>query len=169
MAKYNYDRYSIKKIWASSDTRSSNKAIESIFPGNSFPSGYEGYNKVEFEENTGKFKLSGSYVYVKDKWDLPIYKEPYNNTYIQIEYDSDGDYGYLYERKYERKYTSEKGSYLNTISAEEGTYPNDGIKDGYWYVRKGLSNKAPTISDTNRPLGDYNKSFIIKNTVSDED
>lgn len=36
-----------------------------------------------------------------------------------------------------------KGDYIKTIIANDGEYPNNGTKNGYWWVKKGL---APTFS-----------------------
>lgn len=42
---------------------------------------------------------------------------------------------------------TEKGSYIEDVTAPQGTYPNDGEKDGYWYVYKGVKEEYnPEIS-----------------------
>ena len=35
-------------------------------------------------------------------------------------------------------YTNSKGAYLSTIEAEDGTYPDDGVQGGYWWVKGAL-------------------------------
>lgn len=54
--------------------------------------------------------------------------------------DVNGDYVI---EKYEKtcQYSTRKVRYrlLETIEAEEGTYPDNGIQGNYWYVKKGLT------------------------------
>lgn len=47
-----------------------------------------------------------------------------------------------------RSKSTTKGTFIETIKAEDGTYPNDGVKEGYWYVKKGLVNKPPVLNLT---------------------
>lgn len=42
-------------------------------------------------------------------------------------------YSYIY------KSDSYKGDYIETVIAENGEYPDDGVYNGYWYIKKGLA------------------------------
>ena len=44
-----------------------------------------------------------------------------------------------------------KGSLIKTITAEEGTYPDDGIKGDNWYVK--IKKAIPTIKIGGRTVG----------------
>lgn len=58
------------------------------------------------------------------------------------------------------------------IVANSGTYPNDGIHtDGFWYVKTGTVNRAPTISviSLNKVLGPSSGNLVISGNVEDLD
>lgn len=58
----------------------------------------------------------------------------------------------------------------SSIVAENGTYPSNGVHtDGYWYVRKGVVNTAPTISGSNINLGSSHLAPVYTYTVNDVD
>jgi len=42
----------------------------------------------------------------------------------------------LYFVKHRGMFTSTKGDFIETIIAENGTYPDDGQQDIYWYIKK---------------------------------
>lgn len=44
-----------------------------------------------------------------------------------------------------------KGSLVKTITAEEGTYPDNGIKGDYWYIK--IKKAIPTIKIDGRTVG----------------
>ena len=44
-----------------------------------------------------------------------------------------------------------KGSLVKTITAEEGTYPDNGIKGEYWYIK--IKKAIPTIKIGGRTVG----------------
>lgn len=44
-----------------------------------------------------------------------------------------------------------KGSLIKTITAEEGTYPDNGISGDYWYVK--IKKAIPTIKIGERTVG----------------
>ncbi|CAK7080768.1 hypothetical protein [Tissierella sp.] len=62
-----------------------------------------------------------------------------------------------------------KGSFIEEIVAEDGTYPNDGKLGSYWYVKGGLANTPPTISGQDSNLGDRNTDFTVTYSVNDTD
>lgn len=66
----------------------------------------------------------------------------------------------------------DRGSFLSTVVAEDGTYPINGRHtDGYWYVRGTLANSAPTITlatTDNRTLYE-NDTFGISGLATDTD
>ena len=82
----------------------------------------------------------GGYNYVRI-FEIEIYGEKRNNIVwpylITWEKWSTGEYRSWNSKKmiYDIYYT--KGEFIGLVSALDGTYPNNGTKDGYWYVKKG--------------------------------
>ena len=71
---------------------------------------------------------------------LPIMYDVYRFEIDASEYyDTNGELRIYYDgSKYELIYQThdEKGDYIEDVEAEENTYPQNGIKDGFWYVLK---------------------------------
>lgn len=64
---------------------------------------------------------------------------------------------------------AEKGYYIDEIIAEYGTYPRDGVSDGYWYVQDRLANQSPNISGNSYDYSAIYKDFDIAFIVTDPD
>lgn len=63
-----------------------------------------------------------------------------------------------------------KGSKLGEVTSEnKNAYPNDGQKDGYWYVYEGIANQTPTISGKDEDLGGFKAPFKRVFSVDDPD
>lgn len=75
-------------------------------------------------------------------------------------------HGYKAERYLDRY---EKGSYIDDITAEDGTYPDNGQQGNYFYERVGFANRAPYISGNSLDLGSKTSNFDIEYIVTDED
>ena len=90
-----------------------------------------------------------------------------NDRYWQYNFDV-ANKSYT-EKQLEIRVSEEKGALIETVAAEDGTYPNDGIKDGFWYVRKGLANHPPTITLTtpNNATLYENGTYSIAGTAKD--
>lgn len=63
--------------------------------------------------------------------------------------------------------TPKCGSYLGVVSGDVGAYPQNGQKDGYWYVYDKELNSNPTISGSDLDLGSKDSDFTIDYVVSD--
>ena len=61
------------------------------------------------------------------------------------------------------------GAYVGLVQGQEGEYPQNGQKDGYWYVYDKALNQAPTISGSSTRLGTVRSDFDIRYTVYDAD
>ena len=67
-----------------------------------------------------------------------IYDKPTNTCFYWITQYPDGTYLVYKFISYLKPTRKERDKLIETVSASEGTYPNDGIHtDGYWYVKKG--------------------------------
>lgn len=61
-----------------------------------------------------------------------------------------------------------QGLYIGEVTAEEGSYPNNGRhSDGYWYVKDRLANTAPNISGSDMDLGSKTNDFDVDYVVTD--
>lgn len=77
-------------------------------------------------------------------------------------------YGRIYEPK--TTYYYSKGSRIDTVtSTNRNAYPNDGEKDGYYYVYEGIANQTPTISGQDEDLGGFKAPFKKVFSVNDPD
>lgn len=164
MAKYYYEKYSINTTYGEGSWSSVNNWVAGAYlpgsTGNSYYASYEfsatsGYiGQQKLAKNTPPcFMVSGSRV-----------TEILSSTFV--------DYGSTYHQsRYKDRVTlsQTKGSLIDIVMAENGTYPNNGISGGYWYVKGGLANTAPTISGFDSNLGDKNLGFVITYQVNDVD
>lgn len=87
------------------------------------------------------------------KANLPVYIFPASavgvttegNSYAKLTSSTSGAAsGTKYTRT--RKTNYSKGSYIETLEAEDGIYPDNGHQGGYWYVKIGTANDEPTLS-----------------------
>ena len=76
----------------------------------------------------------------------------------------------IYETRYTTTYS--KGSYVGTVTAAYNAYSNNARNsDGYWYVRKGLANKVPTVvlnTENNKTLYEAD-TITVAGTATDTD
>ena len=87
------------------------------------------------------------YTLVSYDWDIKGFRtqmvfDDYGNIHrseymiISTGHDSDNEYsqGIVYRAVANKQ--KEKDKLIETVSAPEGTYPDNGIKDGFWYIKK---------------------------------
>lgn len=93
--------------------------------------------------------------------DRPRSAERYDRLYAAINFiEYDVSYSYINVR----------GSYIGNItSTNRNAYPDNGEKDGYWYVYEGVANAAPTISGRDEDLGGFKAPFKKSFSVNDPD
>lgn len=128
MAKYYYDKYKIHEIFIGyKEVKGSFIEINeqrkdmtlrksySMISGGKFTLGSEVVKIPVGDSGTGYDLLND---------DVVLHYEVYPNNYRHRRITS------------ERDYKLSKGSYVETVKAEEGTYPDDGIKGDYWYVKQ---------------------------------
>lgn len=71
-----------------------------------------------------------------DSLTYQAYNEEY--SYETDDYEDYVSYTWV-TQTYFRERTYSKGIYVESTIAEDGTYPNDGEQDGYWYVKDRLA------------------------------
>lgn len=156
------DSIDSKKMYSdqTSTTDNSSGQITDSF----LPTSYEGYEIVADSSTGGYTSYKFSYTGDSATWDIENDGGPNEDKYyhkesptkikeLVVDYvitDSSGNIDevtYHYEDIIELDpYTiykhREKGSYIETIVANDGSYPDDGIEDGYWWVK----GDKPTVS-----------------------
>ena len=138
------------------------------------------YRDFEFDKKTGEYNLIGriqgkdadffgsnpDYLYDNDGNDktVDVYKCGHDDIiyYREIKYT-----GYFYSTL--DKKIPKQGSYVGLVQGGEGEYPQNGQKDGIWYVYDKALNKAPSISGSDLDLGAKTEDFDIEYFVSDPD
>lgn len=103
-----------------------------------------------------------------------------DNTYYITHASDYKDYGWpspltrknmlISESAKKSDFSKGKGNLIETIQAEEGTLPENGLhSDGYWYVKGDIVNTPPNISGSDLNLGDRSENFEIDYTINDID
>lgn len=132
--------------------------------------GETAYLNFALNENDGTFTMSGP----KDaSGTFYAYGSSSKNVVVKYtRYTSGGGTLPTPEKVYKServtpKYT--KGKYIGNVTAEDGTYPRNGTKDGYWYEWDRFANRVPVISGSDTNIGDVKNDFNITYTVTDAD
>jgi hypothetical protein len=137
--------------------------------------------------HTGEVHLSdcgrGTYYY-GDAWNSPdgtlFYKETYTYNGGPCVPASGGGIAHCYTATTvnygkAKGVTNTRGDFLSTVSnSNRNYYPDNGIKNGYWYVYKGVLNNSPIVSlstSNNQTLSEVtgNNRIVISGKVSDPD
>ncbi|MED4888615.1 hypothetical protein [Lysinibacillus fusiformis] len=111
-----------------------------------------GYTGHSFDNSTGKFTLTGTQKTINPYGDFgPVYVLGGNNGQQLLEYSVQQYSNPIQYRASTVTQTLLRTDYSkgplvqSNFAAEDGTYPTDGRHtDGYWYVRGGVVNTAPT-------------------------
>lgn len=130
MAKYKYDVYEIADYY-------STKTISGTERTEIFRKYTRQVSVYKFYSSTGNFSYYGN-VNVENS---EGYYYVLNNDYYKITegfFSAGGSQGHGYLKLIKIQITKGKtrGDLIESIVAEENEYPEDGIKDGKWYVRK---------------------------------
>ncbi|MDU0330481.1 S-layer homology domain-containing protein [Paenibacillus sp. 3LSP] len=100
------------------------------------------------------------------RWDITYYQPPGESTRT-------GTYIKVYNKYVNSVDVPTRGALVQSnVVDKEGTYPDNGIhSDGYWYVRKSISNMFPVLTvDSSDITANQSASKIrLKGTVSDSD
>lgn len=112
---------------------------------------YGSYNSDSSGFETMKYGIVTSVALDKSYFDISYKHESYAEKRVQVE--------------------RTKGNFIETIIAEDGTYPNDGINNGYWYVKKRVANVPPNLNFS-VPIYQtiaINTPLIMSGTMHDKD
>jgi hypothetical protein len=139
MAFYNYDRYAINSV--------------TMYK-------YDAYNLTP-ENTRGTLYYLGFATDNNSGW--PSNGIAYGST---GRFPFDSNYWLVYSHTYQDR---RRGSYVDTIQAEDGTYPDNGASGSYWYVKRDLANVGPSISGSDLDLGAKVSNFQIEYIVTDPD
>lgn len=130
MAKYKYDVYEIADYY-------STKTISGTERTERFSKYTRQVSVYKFYSSSGNFSYYGN-VNVENS---EGYYYVLNNDYYKITegfFSGGGSqgYGYLKLIKIQITKANTRGDLIESIVAEENTYPTNGIKDGKWYIRR---------------------------------
>ena len=117
-------------------------------------------NPISGSRNTLKLRLKEKLIYYSG-----------NTYYGQGYYTTDNYKSELISvlEPYVTERIPKQGDYLGLVQGRDGEYPQNGEKDGYWYVYDKALNKAPYISGSNLDLGSKDADFTIDYVVFDPD
>ena len=136
MARYYYDRY---RVSTSTYYTEGSWSTPSYAP---VASDYKiyGHSSYDFNSSTGQFSTSGPQTYVTVA-STGYAMHTTSGSSITARYgDKDGSQYYVVSTSMSSQSHSSyvKGSYIDTITAEDGTFPDNGrVGTTYWYVKKG--------------------------------
>ena len=141
MAKYFYERYTLTKTY--SNRRSGGEGTNQPMTPYDFPI----YTSYSWTAAQGFYGTGSTHPLAAE------FYSPYGNicyviapTAVQAVLSTNPAYE-IYEGMYLEvsldaieicDYTNSKGTYLSTIEAEDGTYPDNGVQGGYWWVKGAL-------------------------------
>ena len=154
MAKYYFNKYNVV-------TKYIENSIYSSVTGNDYWSGYPSY---KLNSSTGQFTTSGTLV--NNTRDNVVNSTVYNvingNILESFTMQINGE---LYYSKNEAKEIRSQGSFIETIVAEKDAYPTVGIKNGYYYNRSYLAEKATMLSPNGGEIimGNCNITWSVTN------
>ena len=174
MAEYIYLKYSVRENYGSWSSVSESFPGKSLFAPTPVKS-RSGYSSYSFSNN--RISQAGSYITITNEGNFgtKVYSnfrngDTFRGADVYRFLDSGtGNYGTVGIR---RSVTSRsRGSFIEEVIAEDGTYPDDGYHSptGYWYVKGELANTPPEIMVSNPPTGIYEEKPIFEYTVSDAD
>lgn len=171
MVQYYYDKYNA--VIVSRTYSEGSWGAET--PNNSAPYGSTVYPTYEFSPSKG-FTLTGTPKQVKNSSNPSNHYSGGATSLTQYSTMTNDIEVEAWQGKAKTKYASVSNTYgkgslvQSNITAEDGTYPANGRHtDGFWYVRKGVTNQNPVITPSTVPSGsmEVKPSFIY--TVTDPD
>ena len=125
MAKYYYEKYKLKYT-----------AGDSAYSGDIYDMGLIVYPSYSFSESTGYSVAGvGETLFSRDV-DTTSFRVS-GNTLLAYVRKNEGTQAYA--SRFTADATIAKGSFIEIVIAEDGTYPINGKLGNYWYVRKGLA------------------------------
>ncbi|GIP61125.1 fibronectin type III domain-containing protein [Paenibacillus woosongensis] len=130
--------------------------------------GYSGYRIT----SSGQFELTGEWG-ISDDYRYEFWSNGWLNRYRSGVEMINGKWESGYHWWYQR-YAVQKPVRGNLIQSDLiGQYPDNGLHtDGYWYVKKTITNNIPTLSINNtgdKTLYNDGGSFVVSGTVQDAD
>ncbi|MGM7683558.1 hypothetical protein ACSVDA_15570 [Cytobacillus sp. Hm23] len=166
MVLYNYERYNLERDYDEVLVRTRERSLDYQDRMCGYPN-YAVFN-YQFIKSGSEFCISLSnndepgtvLYYISDSTTL------YKRTVLE---DNISNEVWYRDETYDlENYSEWKGSLKDTITAENGTYPDDGVDGAYWYVKKDIANTAPSTpeafvgptSNEELEIGDF-RSFTV--------
>lgn len=161
--KYYYSKYTVEMVRSGfHEVKTTKKSSVQ------YDSSKDCYEDYYFNTSTGEFTLKGL---IK-----PSFRESSKEIY---QYSTEGSAHAIHRlyafssgeiRYFETLYSSRaldpiRGDYIEEVVAEDGYYPDDGEKDGYWYVKGRSVNEPPVLANylnvSKTKLNGYSDSVTV--------
>ena len=125
-------------------------------------------NVYTFNQNTGTFTVGESNNFGGAFGSNYAYMQLASDRVLRLEQFADpSKWIIIYSAPNPPRYV--RGNYVGEVIEEEGNYPRDGEKGGYWYVWDRYANRTPIINGSNTNIGDVKNDFDITYTLTDAD
>lgn len=181
--------YSYSKYSCNSATTYTKKwdAAPYIWYGSAYGVAYErGCSSYSFNGTTGLYELDTYYTGVISQSTSsspcyigvgsPAYKDGYIERYksiIKLVYkwmsSNSGNVCDAWNAATDATVSYSKGNYMQVVTAVDGTYPENGRHtDGYWYMKEGIAQMPPTISNISVSQAGAD-TFIVSMSLVDPD
>ena len=125
MARYYYEKYRLKYI-----------AGDSEYTGDTYDMTLIVYPSYSFSESTGYSVVGVGETLVSYDIDTVSYRVS-GNTLLMYVRKREGTQPYA--SRFTATATIAKGNFIETVIAEDGEYPDNGIQGSFWYIKKGLA------------------------------
>lgn len=158
MAKYKYDKYSLKDSYYLGSSYGSGTVVNAIM---------SGYTSFKLNQTTGLVEMGSTWMDMQTNQSAG--RSLYNfttggKTLITRYFNPNNPGQFLKSSRDVLTGSKVKNAYIETVTAEDGTYPNDGISGSYWYIKQGLVESATlTLPNGGETL---NEGFNITWTLS---
>lgn len=156
-----WDKYDTKMVWTDGEWE-----YQGFSGGTGW--GYSGYKIT----NSGQFELTGEWG-IGDGYRYEFWSNGWLNRYRSGVEMVNGDWQSGHHWWYQRYAVQQKVRGNLIQSNLVGEYPDNGLhSDGYWYVKKTITNNIPTLSinsSGDKTLYNDGGSFAISGTVQDVD
>ncbi len=142
MARYYYERYRVKSSTSSYYVQGSGWTLNNAGTWTDDDSSLTGYASYSFSSSSGYSPSGTQYSGKVSTMPSTFYQVDATTVYRwQVTNQGGGNYYVKIDEQEATRQTStsySRGTYVDTIIAEDGTYPDNGrVGTTYWYVKKG--------------------------------
>lgn len=140
------------------------------------------FRREDVDTDTAHFCQNFYYGSLHDRIKYKIYKITIDDSGREEQMYSEESYYYIwsgsnYDTQFDKTYgyayvkqtVAKQGQYVGVVQGQDNAYPQNGQKDGFWYVYDKNLNNPPIINISNADLGIIDKPPTVTFTVKDPD